>query len=520
MTDDGTDALEQALALHATPSRFSMPHERALPRAILTLIRIAAGDAEATANAMARTAEPRQVVVDAAMLYIQHVLFHETADSYRLLGVGPDAGNDTLKEHYRWLMRWLHPDRQPERWEVVYSERVNRAWHSLNSAQRRNDYDAQALAAASSLDARVATAPRRAVKRRSGARVPHQWLPPRLIRNLPTLVLGGLAIAGVISLSLLYWMGLDQRAFVNAASDKLAVANSDGPSAQEEAIRQREAFDERVIELSQPVLPASGSVAKAPIAGRSIASMSASDVPDTASSDLDVQSVTADAVPHAATAPPGAIARIVGSVPTGKREIVISRTDREPPQRPLDAIAPKPIAARAPTVPMLPSVPRDRRAPSPMQAAIVPTASPPATVAPAVFASAAPTVAVAKPDGMSPQHAATVVPHEFEDAYAKGDLSRMMRLFAPNAVDNRGGIDAIQEDYNRLFHESSARELRLDALKWTVQADRIVGSGTFEARIRHHDALLAQSVHGWIQIEAVPIDGRWKIQRLLHRNTE
>ena len=122
--------------------------------------------------------------------------------------------------------------------------------------------------------------------------------------------------------------------------------------------------------------------------------------------------------------------------------------------------------------------------------------------------------------GITAQEAASALPREFSGAYAKGDLAGMMRLFTPNAVNNRGGIEAIAEDYDNLFNDSSARELHLDGLEWSVQAERIVGSGAFEARIRHKDDLSAKRVQGWIQIEAVPINGRWKIQRILHRNTE
>ena len=132
----------------------------------------------------------------------------------------------------------------------------------------------------------------------------------------------------------------------------------------------------------------------------------------------------------------------------------------------------------------------------------------------------APEAATSNADVVSAQEAAIALPRDFASAYAKGDLPRVMRLFTPDAVNNRGGIAAIAEDYDHLFHDSTLHELRLDDLEWVVHADRIVGSGAFEARIRHNDELSARSVQGWIQIEAVPINGRWRIQRILHRNSE
>ncbi len=113
-----------------------------------------------------------------------------------------------------------------------------------------------------------------------------------------------------------------------------------------------------------------------------------------------------------------------------------------------------------------------------------------------------------------------MLPRKFATAYAKGDLSEMMRLFAPDAVDNRGGIDAITEDYQLLFRETAERNVDLNGMKWIIQADHITGSGAFDVRLRRYDELFVKHVKGWIQIEARLINGRWKIQRIVHKNAE
>ncbi len=508
MTDDSTDALEQALALHATPGRLPLLRERPLPGAVLSLIRIAAGDREAIGTAVARTAETAQIVADAAVLYIQQVLFHENADSYRLLGVRADASDETIKEHYRWLTRWLHPDRHPERWEVVYSERVNRAWKTLGSEQRRSEYDAQALTLATDWDANAQIAPMRISKRLSAVSAAQPVLSPRTIRRLPMLVLGGLAIVAALSLVLLYWVQYDRRAAHNAAPEKISTTNpADATSAQDAVIRRSLAFDEHVIELSQPVAPA-----KIPVLPRVATEQATPVAPLFTAAIPAVLTVATPSKPPATV--PVAVSAAVPVAVAAQPAPVAPRTmsDNKLVQVPVHAVA---MAAQSavvakPTPPtasvMTPSTARARRSAqsSPTASASTPTPIPDSVAS----------------GGISAQEAASALPREFAGAYAKGDLAGMMRLFTPNAVDNRGGIEAIAEDYDSLFNDSSSRELRLDALEWSVQAERIVGSGTFEARIRHKDAVFAKRVQGWIQIEAVPINGRWKIQRILHRNTE
>ena len=95
----------------------------------------------------------------------------------------------------------------------------------------------------------------------------------------------------------------------------------------------------------------------------------------------------------------------------------------------------------------------------------------------------------------------------------------MMRLFSVNAVDNQGDVAAIAEDYGRLFRGTQRRELRLDRLAWTTGENRIIGSGPFEAIIRRHGDVFTRHVDGWITIEAGLVDGDWRIQRIIHRDT-
>src|SRR5262245_47817971 len=105
-----------------------------LPPNIIELMRIAAAFPEACEAAVAKTGEPTAVVIEAARFYLQHVLFRPEADCYRILGLEPTASRATARTHMRWLLQWLHPDRNHNDWDAVYAERVLKAWREVSAS--------------------------------------------------------------------------------------------------------------------------------------------------------------------------------------------------------------------------------------------------------------------------------------------------------------------------------------------------------------------------------------------------
>jgi hypothetical protein len=106
-----------------------------LPPNIIELMRIAAAAPEACQAAVAQTGEPRHVVIESARFYLQQVLFRADADCYRILGIEPAASRETARSHMRWLLEWLHPDRNTNNnsWDAVYAERVLKAWREVSN---------------------------------------------------------------------------------------------------------------------------------------------------------------------------------------------------------------------------------------------------------------------------------------------------------------------------------------------------------------------------------------------------
>lgn len=140
MSDRHASAVDAALAYLRDPLVHAVPP---LPEDVGPLLRIAAAEPGEIERAARATGEAPARLREAASLFLQCALFVDEDDSYRTLGVRPDASHARLREHHRWLVRWLHPDRNPDSWEATYLYRVNRAWQDLRTEERRRAFDAR-----------------------------------------------------------------------------------------------------------------------------------------------------------------------------------------------------------------------------------------------------------------------------------------------------------------------------------------------------------------------------------------
>ena len=134
-------ALHLALDLARSPILAGVMRRQPLPADVLTLIRLAARDDETTQAVSECTGRSPATLRTAAVLYIQQVLWTPDGDHYRALGLARGAPQEKLAEHLRWLMKWLHPDRQHLVQESAFSHRVLGAWNALKTQERRQQYD-------------------------------------------------------------------------------------------------------------------------------------------------------------------------------------------------------------------------------------------------------------------------------------------------------------------------------------------------------------------------------------------
>jgi hypothetical protein len=134
-------ALKLAIELVHVPTRVRAVRSRALPHDLVVLLQIAAGVEEAIRDAIATAGRPRDVVCKAAVFFIEQILFAPDADSYRVLGVDPEANPGELRRNMALLLRWLHPDLDPQGTRSAFACKVTGAWNNLKTTERRAAYD-------------------------------------------------------------------------------------------------------------------------------------------------------------------------------------------------------------------------------------------------------------------------------------------------------------------------------------------------------------------------------------------
>ena len=468
-------ALELALALLRAPALAAQVRERPLPPDVLTLIRIAAGDDATLAKAAAASGEAPQSLVEAALLFLQQALFAAGADSYRLLGVPATASQELLKQHHRWLVRWLHPDRQTDDWQAAYMNRVNKAWQDLRTPERRHCYDSRPRQAGTAF-AEPATAPviRVPLAPPERSRRVHR---PHGMRFSPYL-LGAAALCGGAALSLQYW----NPRTTGAAAVLPAQAQRAGAGRELPAALAPAPAPTRTV-ISKPAAPSS--------------TPPASDLPAT----VQVIAAPARAIPIATATPPRT-ATLDAPAPADPA----SATQPAPPKAP-DHPSPLKVAGHA-----LATSPAKTPAP----------ASTPATPAIRPGARNSSTSALAqRPNDIAPgavnappsQPAATdavpdarlhALPARLTDAYQRGDLAAFVRLFAPDIQTEHGGYASTTTAYQVLFASSTQRMLTLHDIRWQrLTTDRATASGRFERTVHTRSQNASQRTFGTVVLDVI-----------------
>ncbi len=135
------DGIRVAIELMHVPSRVRIARTEPLPAGVDLLLRIAAGEAEAERTAIASTERPRELIRQAAIFFVEQVLLCPNSDSYRVLGTDSRASNVELRRNMALLVKWLHPDKDPQGQRSVFASRVTSAWDDLKTQERRASYD-------------------------------------------------------------------------------------------------------------------------------------------------------------------------------------------------------------------------------------------------------------------------------------------------------------------------------------------------------------------------------------------
>lgn len=120
-------AIEIALDLKAMPKLAKVVRRRPLPPLVTPLIRVAAGSRELAQGYAAQYGFSEGYIREACIFFLLEAVLFTGADSHRTLGLEQNASPEEIREHKRWLLMWLHPDRNNNRWETALFQRVVRS---------------------------------------------------------------------------------------------------------------------------------------------------------------------------------------------------------------------------------------------------------------------------------------------------------------------------------------------------------------------------------------------------------
>ena len=134
-------ALMMAISLFQMPAQARLLRKNPLPEGVVSLLEIVANQEKTITRAVEVSGHPREVVQEASAFFIEQLLLHPEADSYRILGARAEASSEELRRNMALLLRWLHPDMDGQTGRSLFAHRVTRAWNDLKTQERRDAYD-------------------------------------------------------------------------------------------------------------------------------------------------------------------------------------------------------------------------------------------------------------------------------------------------------------------------------------------------------------------------------------------
>lgn len=105
----------------------------------------------------------------------------------------------------------------------------------------------------------------------------------------------------------------------------------------------------------------------------------------------------------------------------------------------------------------------------------------------------------------------------FVHAYAKGDLEKLMTLFASNAQTNdQNTLAGIRNDHEKLFSGTSLRQISIKSVKWTLKDSEATGEGWFQVKLQTSGSAKVNTVKGRIRISAKKGSSGTQITQMFH----
>ena len=129
MKDDS--AIRQAIHVFKYPANLRQRNESRVRPGMLDLLKVAAGHQETIERLSEIENVTQEVVCEASKHYLRGLITDSKNNPYTTLGLSAAATPEEIKTHKRWLLKWLHPDRNPSKWEAVLFKKVSLAAEAL-----------------------------------------------------------------------------------------------------------------------------------------------------------------------------------------------------------------------------------------------------------------------------------------------------------------------------------------------------------------------------------------------------
>jgi hypothetical protein len=449
-------AIDQALLLQQNPGLAEEFKRNALPDGMATLIRLVSDEGGRRRDLAVMLGIDEGVLQAAAIGYIQIVCLYPGSAEARSLGLNSANDLKAAKEHHRLLLKWLHPDRNPDHRELA--ERVNRSWSTIKKGNQ--DHDPAASLAAVDPDYReVAPMP-------ASGRFP-------------------LFLWGVAGLSvLLLILSLLPDAEIYVGSDETAQESLLDGTRSASIPEPLDPEDESRIDA----LKASFEAPEPAVAAKSAA------MPESTA-------VSTRPIPEVKPANAKAVTNSLATMPAvGAKSSVVP------------APVPKVPAQSAPTASAksVPAVSNPVAAVKPAKPVVAEAAVPEMQQAPAQAVA----VAAAEQPAINLTTAGQALMLEFRRSYGAGQINPFMALFTANARNERGGRQAIYEDYAKFFESSSSRKINFSNIDCRPASRRITCSADYAASVKRKGKLLPETVKGRIELQMSSVDDRLLIDRI------
>ena len=541
-------AIEQAITFLSRTDLTVTARQQPLPPGVTDLLKISSGDHDVLLVAQQSSRYSLEDVRHAAEFYVQQILFAPDSNHYRVLGVEPSDPDAKIKLHYRLLVSWLHPDKNSSDWEVVFSERINRAWHGLRTSERRRQYDEQ-LSAKPAAPKPVAAPIRREIKPAQwhDRDIDSQFISARTIKRLPIVMFSLLGVGAVLAL----WLLIQTQPNLQRA--EIVLSNGNAELAEE----QTAALESTPVQIpkatSAPVKTSVKPVQTPPETGFAKTDTSSTatinDVKPSKSQNSNARANTPATLPGT---------KAIVSTPKTVAPVMTAKVIALPAKplkigTPTKIVAPQ-IAAKVLAIPSkMPKIGTPTKMAAPEIAAKLlvassktPKASMPTKATAAPIVSAIPAQAnEAKIAGKRARNiktaqtapalvstaglnviakTSTSVPSDvsvkqflrnFSRVYAEGDYFALHNLFTQDlSILGAPPQRKTLRSYRQLFETSQSRQIALDHVSWLASDDKITVIASYQVQIMALGEAETQSSRGDIRLDLRMENGRLKIIRL------